>query len=592
MTSGPRCIEGGGMRGWILTSIVLWAGCASGSAAPPSPAPETAQPEAAPPERSVDREGLDRASEAHDSGDRLEAATLADSVWGAWVGSEWVDADAAEDLVDLLADLGDEYRAVEFLVRAPFELGGGLRKRARDLSAVLSIAELESLDEIETDRSEARSIVETELAVALAQAGRPDRARSLARQVLSGSPDGDERERAEDVADGGVEPLEGPVRVGVVLPRSGRFSAVGDQILEGVLLALDERGVEPGSASVELEIMDDSSRVEVGIEHVEELEKQQVVAVLGPLRTEALESGAIRRKQDDLLILSPTATGGQGGELNVYTLWDRQRREVDVAGALLAWMVGEMEIGTFGILYPDDADATVEILRDQARELGVDILAAQAYDADSTTFGQPIGALAEVEPDAVVVLSDRARTVLQLAPQLVYYGLRRWVIGGDAAWSDPRVVRRLDASYADYRLVSTYVDQISPGTEWQQFKADYEAKYRKTLSDNMFTALGYDAMRLILEGVPEVDPARRGAIGRSIRRNTYAGATGDISVDPLTGELHRQVFVRVILDGELRVPVAEDMVEWAAQQLELEEFLKALEEEKEQEQEADEGGGR
>jgi MOSC domain-containing protein YiiM len=62
-------------------------------------------------------------------------------------------------------------------------------------------------------------------------------------------------------------------------------------------------------------------------------------------------------------------------------------------------------------------------------------------------------------------------------------------------------------------------------------------------------------------------------------------------VDPHTGQLRRDVFIRVIQDGELRVPVPEEMIEWAAQQLELEEFLKALEEEKENEA-ADEAGGR
>jgi len=66
------------------------------------------------------------------------------------------------------------------------------------------------------------------------------------------------------------------------------------------------------------------------------------------------------------------------------------------------------------------------------------------------------------------------------------------------------------------------------------------------------------------------------------------GATGEMSVDLRTGELHRAVFVRVIQGGELLEPDPAEMLLWAEQQRELEEFLKALEEEKE---EGDAGAG-
>jgi hypothetical protein len=100
----------------------------------------------------------------------------------------------------------------------------------------------------------------------------------------------------------------------------------------------------------------------------------------------------------------------------------------------------------------------------------------------------------------------------------------------------------------------------------------------------MFAALGFDAMNLILAGVPEVEWERRGAIGRSMRSGTHRGATGDLGVDPVSGTLGREVFVRVLEDGGLSTPDAEEMLRWAEEQMELEEFLKALEEEKEEEE--------
>jgi branched-chain amino acid transport system substrate-binding protein len=363
---------------------------------------------------------------------------------------------------------------------------------------------------------------------------------------------------------------------------------VGEQILEGALLAVQEyrhAGIGP---HIELYVRDDSSNTESTLRNVAELEAMGVIAVLGPILTEALMATALRRTDDALLLLSPTATEGLGLPLNAYTLWDRSRREVDVASTLATWMSEQLELKSFGVLRPDGgARDVVAAVREAVETAGGEILGVEAYASDSTTFEGPITALAAVEPDAVIVLADRARTVLQIAPQLVYYGLRRWVTGGDAHWSDPAVVRRLDASYADFRLVATYLDRVTPDSAWRSFETAYEAEYRKAVANSMFTPLGYDGMRLLLSRLAEPGAGRRGVLGRALRRGgTFRGATGALSVDPGTGELRRDVIVRVLRNGELRVPDRAELLEWAADQRELEEFLKALEEEEEDPEDA------
>jgi branched-chain amino acid transport system substrate-binding protein len=566
-----------------MTSVAVAAGCASAGTTVAPSQPESPD-ETVVWERVLDRSALDRAAEAVEDGDRGIGAVVADSLWADWLGRGDLDPESARDLVDLLDAVGDEDRAAHLLLRVPFELDGGIRKRLRGLASGLSIAELDRLMDDGAGRTDARSIVAAELSRALAAADHSERARRLAEQVLAGSPDGPERDRAEEVLEGKVLPVQEPVRVGVVLPASGRFAEVGEQILEGALLALADFESDPSHSRVELVVLDDSSSVDIGIDMVERLESSDAVAVLGPVRTEALVSAAIRRKADDLVLVSPTATGGQGTRPDVYTLWDRDRRESDVATAIVSWMSEEMDLSEFGVLYPDGwSPVALEALRVRVNELGGRVVAAQSYPPDSTTFGAPITALASAEPEAVVVFADRPRTVLQIAPQLVYYGLRRWVTAGDANWSDPEVVRRLEPSYTDHRLVGLYVDRLSPDTPWQLFKARFEAHYRKALPNSMFTALGFDAMALILRGVPEAEPERRGAVGRSIRRDVHLGATGNLSVDRQTDDLRREVFIRVIEAGELRVPDTADMLVWAQEQLELEEFLNALEEEKEKE---------
>jgi len=331
-------------------------------------------------------------------------------------------------------------------------------------------------------------------------------------------------------------------------------------------------------------VLDDSSSVEAGIRRVEELEHQGVVAVVGPIRSDALVAAARARRDDDLTLISPTASAGPESLLDAYTLWEARRRTVEPAVAVATWMVREMGLDSIGVLMPEGTDSTVSAsIRRAVQEEGGEIVALASYAPDSTTFEVPVTALAEREPGGVVIIADGPRTVLQVAPQIVYYGLRRWVVGGDANWSDPAVVRRLDPSYSDHRLVGTYVDRLSPGTAWQDFEESYEARYHKSLPGNMFSALGYDAMRLALLGAPAAGVERRGAVGRTIRRIAhFDGATGRLHVDRATGDLVRDVFVRVLREGGLAEPDPTEMIEWVQSQRELEDFLRQLEKCKEE----------
>lgn len=570
------------MRHWLVSAAWLTVGCATVQPAVPSAETEPADVRVDEDVR-LDGAGLDDAREALKEGDMGAARRLSDSVYEAWLGDPALRRGEARELADVLARLGSEDRAARLLVHAPTEVGSRESSRLRGLTEILSIAELRDLIDSAPPESSVKGVVTAELARALALAGHTSEARATARIALEEGADGDDQQKAVRVLDGDVTAESGDVRVGVILPGSGRFALVGEQILEGVLLAVEQARLEAPDRRFDLVVVDDSSSVEGGSRRAEELEREGVAAIVGPIRSEALASAVVRRRSDDLVLLSPTASEGPVGAPNAYTIWDMTRRVTDPVVEVAKWMIREMGLRTLGLMHPEGIDPQItQRIREAVESAGGKVVGVAPYVPDSTTFEAPITFLAEREPDGVIVMSDGPRTVLQMAPQLVYYGLRRWVVGGDANWSDPSVVRRLDASYADYRLVGTYVDRVSQGTAWEKFEMAYEEKYRKAMPSNMFSALGYDAMRLVLLGLPEVDPERRGSVGRAIRRvMAFPGATGSFHVDPGTGDLVREASVRVIRNGDLVAPDARELIEWAAAQRELEEFLKELEETKE-----------
>ncbi|MFQ5746702.1 MAG: penicillin-binding protein activator [Gemmatimonadota bacterium] len=513
-------------------------------------------------------DGGDRAAQAlwlevrslEEAGDRRRAGERLESLVGL-AGEQRLRREAVRHLASLRARTADRPAAIRLLLEHPEALDDRMLELMRASANDLSVTELEALASASAASSKEGSLVRAALARALALSGETSRARAVAARV------GDEatpRDRvlAADVLAGRVAPARDTLRVGVLLPLSGRFGSVGRSVLEGARIAFEEYAVAGEGPAVTLVVVDDSSRLETVPSRLAALEAEGVVAVLGPIRSRSLREAARARHDLGLLVLSPTATDARDLPPRAYSMWDRTRRENDVAADVGRWLVGDLGASRVGVLYPDTREGEREYLafRAAVSRSGGYVADARAYEPDSTTFGGPIGALAAFAPDAVYVTAADERTVLQLAPQLAFYGLRGAIIAGGSAWAAPAVVRRLDPGFANGRIVGTYVDRTAPESAWTRFKVAYEKKYRKGLRNQLLPALGHDAMTSILAALPRDGLARPGAVARSWAGATaLEGATGTFRPVPEEATVSRRTMIRVFSDRSLAAADVEDI---------------------------------
>lgn len=585
----PVSVDAGGGPSVLPGPEVVDTGAAVGSAAPISGR-------------------LAAAVAARDVGDWTTAAVLADSLTGTLRARRGLPDAEAVALAGLLVDLGEEVRAGDFLLTRPDGVGGapGLETLRRAASG-MSLAELAVLDGGAGARSPDRiaaGVVAVERARAAALAGRAGEARRLATPLLDRDLDGIERRALRRILDGETGALRGPLRIGVVLSLTGRFARVGEQLQDGIDLAFREREADGRGPAVTPVYVDDSSSVERGAELARSLAEEGVVAVIGPIRSEALVAAAASRPYAGLAILSPTASADSGSGPNAGSLWDRSRREAGIGTALGSWLPVRLGLRRLAALHPGDAGglAGVAAFERAASDAGAEVVAVRAYDPDSTTFAEPITEVAATDPEAVLVLTDAARTVLQIAPQLVYYGLRSRVIAGGENWSEPDVLRQLDSAFSDFRVVATYVDRTEAGSAWESFRSSYERTYLRGLPETLLPALGHDAAGLVLAAIPEDALPRPGALSRRLRAlGSWEGATGVLrpggpevrEPDPSAGggpdpgalRVRREVFVRMVRDGALVDADPAAIAEWAEAAREQEERLRELEEEKQKREE-------
>ncbi len=469
--------------------------------------------------------------------------------------------EALDRVRPILARTGRVGEAVDLALRNPGQLEGEALDDLRQWVASLSPTQLRSFADRHPPVTAEARIVHLGLAQLLAAEGDLGGAREIAVSVLAEGPGEPELSVARLLASAGDDDAIPAAVVGAILPLTGELSAVGELLREGIDLALADR---TGSA-VELRVLDDGSDPERAPELISQLERDGVIAVIGPLRSESFAAAARARRNPRLALISPTAAETMGRAPNAYSLNDQRQLERDVAVDLGRWAAAELGVREAGILRPG-AGVGREVANAFERAFvgeGGRIVARATFDETATTFEEPVRALAAAEPDLVFVPVASGRTVLTLGPQIVYYGLDRSIVLGNSPWAEPAVLRQLASFAADHRAVGMWVDRATPGTPWQRFVTRYEREYRKPLRDNLLPGLAHDAMALVLAALDEAGLPLPAAVAARLGDDLdVRGVTGRLRPDPETSTVRRETQIRMILDGRLRPVDRSELLGW------------------------------
>lgn len=568
---------------------------------------------------------LGRAERAWVDRDYVAAADLSDSLAAAWTRRPDLGERPVRRLVRLLLARAEDVEAVDQLLYHAEALDQSWRREMRQAAERMSIDELDGLSRRISRDDRALGIVRAEHARALALAGRTDEAAEAARRLESADLYGPDRDKIEAVLDGRVQAATPRIRIGVIAPRTGGFAPVGDQLIEGARLAARHYEEETG-VPVELVVVDEAAEIDTAAvtrpetegDTVAEntrgtelagLETSDLAGVVGPVMSEDLRYLSARRPAPGLLLLSPTASEDSALAPHAYSLWDRARRDSLESTALGNWLVSTFEPNRMDVIRPDtiivEADTIVRetrgparvaalypdtesgarrvrVLREIAEAAGFEWSGDEAYDPEETTHETEIETLTGLDPDFVYAIADGPRQVLQVAPQLHFYGLRGRITLVNQDWTHPVVLRRLDEPFSDYRIVGTWFEREG-NPAWEAFAAAWDEAYRRTLPDNAFAALGYDAVRLIARSVPDPALQRPASVARALSRATAVdGVTGTFSFDRATRRLTRSARVRMLLHGELVDPDPAAITDWSIDTRELE--LQRVEREKAEEE--------
>ncbi|HXV69354.1 MAG TPA: penicillin-binding protein activator [Nitrospira sp.] len=366
--------------------------------------------------------------------------------------------------------------------------------------------------------------------------------------------------------------------IAAVLPLTGRLSSFANDVLEGIQLAIERAREQAGTPSIGLIVKDHDADRQGFLDDLSSLlNDDRPLVVIGPMLSKNLPVMAEMAQKTRVPLITPAATLPNVRRLGNY-LFSTSLTYALQAERIATYATSEQDYRRFCILYPNTiyGRELARLFAQEVRQRDGEVIAVESFKEGETDFGPQImklkaedlkkyGLAVPLEDpkplgkpltknakrilytpgfDAIFIPS-RSNEIGLIAAQLAFYDMKVPLLGTNG-WNSQDFARTADRTVDG----ATFVDGFfvdSPNPAVQEFVQRYQKRFQTTPS--LFTVQGYDAARLVIEGI------RRGATsGEAIQeflatQRDLPTLAGPAAFGP-DGTLHRPLFLLQVRQGK------------------------------------------
>lgn len=197
------------------------------------------------------------------------------------------------------------------------------------------------------------------------------------------------------------------VRIGVIAPLTGDRAYLGEEVVAGAELALEDLQRAGGllGEEVELVIVDDADLIELPRQLADLAERHRVSAIVGPEAPGSLLGPRNPLQRRDVPALLPTAFAGDLDAASTFVARTIPSAEAQ-ATALARWLTGVRQLHRLAVLVADPVEggAVETMLERGLASGGAEVVATVAVSGDSGRLEPAVARLRDTAPDAQAVL--------------------------------------------------------------------------------------------------------------------------------------------------------------------------------------------
>lgn len=351
------------------------------------------------------------------------------------------------------------------------------------------------------------------------------------------------------------------VRVAVAGPLTGNAAAFGEMIKRGAELKAKEINDAGGINGMKLTLIfgdDAGTEKEARAVATRFATDRRILAVVGHFNSSCSLAGKPIYAENGIVELSPGSTNVSVCEGSDWTFRNLYRD--DFQGEFIAKYIKNVltELQSVGVLFDNDdyGRGLKDAFTAEAETIGLNIVAAEAYDRDNTDFKAQLTSIKAKNPDAIFVsgLYSQAALIVKQAREA---GITAQFFGADGVDSPDFLEIAGEAAEGTY--LTTPFTFGAGSDEALKVARAFEAEFG--VAPDTWAALTYDATGMIAEAIEKTynKGAQLAENRKAIRDHLasldtaaegYKGITGLTYFDKNGDTLNKPAYVKVVKDGK------------------------------------------
>ncbi len=377
--------------------------------------------------------------------------------------------------------------------------------------------------------------------------------------------------------------------IGCLLPLSGPYQSFGQRALQGLELAQAQFSSQSSNPPLNIIIKDTGADPDKTITALEELYRDQVAAIIGPIVTSEIAAREAQQMGIPIITLTQKDNIPEIGD-KVFRNFITPKMQVQT---LTSFTVESLGLYRFAILYPDETYGTtfMNLFWDQLLESGGQVVAVESYKPDQTDFSDSIkklvglfyeipedlkpveeeladdqeledaetsgqaedqtqvpgarGGAKEDEPEPIVdfdavFIPDSPGKAGQIVPQLAYHDIKDVYILGTNLWHSDSLIKIAD-QYVQGAVMPDGFFAASPSPRVQKFVKDFEETYQET--PDFIEAIVYDTAMILFNVVSREQIRYRSEIrDELLNLDAFPGVTGLTRFDE-NGDAQKKLYL-------------------------------------------------
>ena len=394
------------------------------------------------------------------------------------------------------------------------------------------------------------------------------------------------------------ENKENKLRLGAVLPLTGEKALSGQQVLQGIQLAVSEFNLAHQGDSLEVTIKDSAS-APIG-QMVEKLATDpSVIGVVGPVLSNFVRNVVPIADRYHLAMITPTASSSELAQLSPYIFRNAATRKLQ--GKYVAeYAVNSLGLRRFVVLHPLEQFGFE--LRDsfikEVESLGGEVISVISYERSQTDFKKQIYEIGGIDDDNLKKLvKDQVKNNTEpksfgqngpmtrplvemglwsgdevqnlkvslelsydaiflpgfydkvglIVPQLVFYNIDNATLLGTSGWNSPELTKMTGKHMRKGYFVDGFFVQ-SKRPEVVQFVREYKNTFRD--GPTILSAQAYDATKMLIKTIHSGAKNRIQVKKRLLQIRGFQGVSGEATILS-TGEAEKKLFVMKIVKKKI-----------------------------------------